>query len=118
MDIGVWMRSDVLAGKLEAQNAEQSWKMGRWPKGLTKKGEHRLFVASGGLWCGYFKISGEALFDPEDKRNAFTLLFDTPTWTPIAPTPVKRFTGFTYKVPSDAPSPAYLQSAHRKSLEA
>jgi len=94
VDIGVWMRADVLADKLEAQderNPEQAWNMGRWPQGLSTKGEHRLFVASGGVWCGYFKLSGEALFNPDDVRAPYALLFDTRTWTQIPPTPVKRF---------------------------
>lgn len=123
MDIGVWMRADVLAAKLEAQgreNPEQAWNMGRWPEGLSEKGEHRLFVASGDYWCGYFKISGDALFDSEDERTPFRLLFDTRTWTPIAPIPVKRFKGFTYRVPSDAPPPAHrpMLEAEVKKLEA
>lgn len=103
VDIGVWMNADVLADKLEAQderNPEQAWNMGRWPHGLSTTGEHRLFVASSGVWSGYFKLSGEALFNPDDARAPYALLFDTRTWTPIAPTPVNRFRGFTYKVPS------------------
>jgi hypothetical protein len=97
------MRADVLAEKLEAQdekNPEQAWNMGRWPHGLSEKGAHKLFVASDGFWCGYFELSGDALYNPEDERTPYTLLFDTRTWTAIPPTPVKRFWGFTYKVPA------------------
>jgi len=118
------MPADVLAEKLGADGArkpEQAWKLDRWPEGLSEKGEHRLFVASGDYWKGYFKISGDALFDPEDETAPFALLFDARTWTPIAPAPVKRFRGFTYKVPADAPPPARpprLPEAEVKKLEA
>jgi hypothetical protein len=115
VDLGVWMRADVLAEKLEAQdekNPEQAWNMGRWPTGLSEKGEHRLFVASDGYWCGYFKLSGEALYNPEDSRTPYTLLFDTRTWTTIQPTPVNRFRGFTYKVPAVPSSPAPARDRH------
>jgi hypothetical protein len=104
MDIGVWMSGPVLEHKLEAaseKNPEQTWNMGRWPNGLSEKGPHRLFVASEGIWRGYyFKLSGEALYNPEDERAPYALLFDTRTWTEVPPTDVKRFRGFTYNVPS------------------
>ena len=102
MDIGVWMSAEVLEHKLTAReehNTEQSWNLTRWPKGFTQEGEHRLYVASGGSWCGYFILSGEALFNPDDQSAPFTLLFDTQSWTLIPPTPAKRFRGFTYNVP-------------------
>ena len=105
MDIGVWMRPDVLAHKLEAQderNTEEAWNLGRWPTSLSEQGEHRLFVACNGTWRGYFKLSPDALYNPDDARTPYTILFDTRTWTEITPIPVKRFRGFTYKVPEDA----------------
>ncbi len=109
MDIGVWMSPAVLDHKLEAQtepNPEQAWNLSRWPKTGFPEGEkHKLFVACDGVWCGYFVLSGEALYNPEDERTPYTLLFDTRTWTEIDPVPVKRFRGFTYDVPGRSGPP-------------
>jgi len=102
MDIGVWMRAEVLADKLDARsesNSEQAWNLARWPTVLSEQGDHRLFVAVNGAWRGCFKISGEALYNPDDARTPCTLLFDTKTWTPMTPVAVHRFRGFTYDVP-------------------
>ncbi len=102
MDVGICMRPDVLEHKLEAQheeNPEQAWNMARWPNRLSEQGEHRLFVAAGGAWRGYFTLSPDALYNPDDPRVPFTLLFDSRTWTPIPRVPVKHFRGFTYNVP-------------------
>jgi hypothetical protein len=102
MDIGIWMAAATLEHKLEAReekNPEQTWNMSRWPTRLSQDGENRLFVASGGYWRGYFKLSDEVLYNPLD-RVKYTLIFDTRTWTEIPRTPVRRFRGFTYKVPS------------------
>jgi hypothetical protein len=102
------MSPDVLEDKLEArdgQKPEQAWNLARWPTGMTAEaGSNRLFIASGSFWRGYFKLSSEALYNPEDERTPYTLLFDTRTWTPIPKVPVKRFRGFTYKVPAVAPT--------------
>ncbi len=113
MDIGVWMRAEVLADKLQARqenNTEQAWNLSRWPTGFTEEAEHRLFVASKGAWQGYFTLSHEALFNPNDQAVPYTLLFDARTWTPIDSVPANRFRGFTYKVPNvnsdgSAPTP-------------
>lgn len=102
MDIGVWMSAGVLEDKLEAaegRHPEQAWNLARWPSGMAEGGEHRLFVASEGLWRGYFKLANDALYNPEDARTPYTILFDARSWTAIPPVPVKRFRGFTYKVP-------------------
>lgn len=102
MDIGVWMSAKTLADKLEARyepNTEQAWNLSRWPRRFSEEGEHRLFVAVNGAWRGYFTLSDEALYSPNDASVPFTLLFDTCSWTPIEPVAVKRFRGFTYKVP-------------------
>jgi len=107
MDIGVCMSAEVLADKLQARqedNTEQAWNLSRWPKRFTQDGEHRLFVASKGAWRGYFTLSGEALFSPNDLSTPYTLLFDTRTWTPILAVSAKRFRSFTYKVPSANPA--------------
>jgi hypothetical protein len=101
VDIGVWMRLEVLEHKLEAceeSNPEEAWNLGVWPSRLSEPGEHRLFVASGGAWRGYFKLSSEALYNPKD-ATPYTILFDTRTWKEIAPIPTKRFRGVTYRVP-------------------
>ena len=106
MDVGVWMRAEVLAHKLEAreeQNPEQAWNLSRWPSRLSEREQHRLFVASDGAWRGYFTLSAEGLYSPNDLSAAFTLLFDSRSWTPIEPVPVKHFRGFTYKVPDPVP---------------
>jgi hypothetical protein len=60
----------------------------------------------------YFRLADDALFNPRDLRVPYTLLFDTRTWTPIPPVPVRFFRGFTYDVPrlpaapDDSPTPA------------
>lgn len=103
MDIGIWMTPAVLSHKLDAQddkNPEQAWNLARWPQGFPPNADNRLFVACNGHWQGYFKLSSDALYNPEDKRTPYTLLFDTRTWTPVAPAPVKRFRGFSYSVPT------------------
>ncbi len=102
MDIGVWMPPAVLEAKLEQADTpkpEAAWNLARWPKGMTEGAGNRLFVASAGRWIGYFAISPEALYLPEDKRTPYVLLFDTSSWTPIPPSKVKRFRGFIYDVP-------------------
>ena len=110
MDIGVWMRAEVLADKLDARdesNPEQAWNLARWPTALSAPGHHRLFVAVNGAWRGYFKVAGDALYNPDDARTPYTLLFDTRTWTAIPPIHVRRFRGFTYDVPRlDTPNSA------------
>ena len=114
MDIGVWMRAEVLADKLQAQeedNTEQAWNLSRWPRGFTAEEENRLFVASEGAWRGYFILSSEALFSPNNLSAPYTLLLDTCSCTPIEPVPVKHFRGFTYKVPDTDPHPPRRDSA-------
>ncbi len=116
MDIGVCMRAEVLEHKLQAQNEtnpEQAWNLSRWPSRLTEEGEHRFFVAVNGVWRGYFKLSRDALYHPDDTRTPFSLLFDTCTWTPIDPVPVKRFRGFTYNVPPVASTETSLSLRSR-----
>ena len=102
MDIGVCMPAEVLEDKLQARlehNTEQAWNLSRWPTRFTEEGENHLFVAVNGVWLGYFTLSREALFNPNDQSVPFTLLFDTRSWIPIPPAPTKRFRGFTYNAP-------------------
>ena len=85
MDVGVWMRPEVLAHKLEARdedNHEQVWNLSRWPTRLSGEGKHRLFVASEGAWRGYFTLSLEALYSPNDASAAYALLFEHPNLDP------------------------------------
>jgi hypothetical protein len=106
VDIGVWMSRTTLREKLKQRgdrNPEAAWNLRRWPAGMAQ-GTNRLFVASDGAWVGYFKLSAEALYNPDDEAVPYTILFDTRTWTPIAPTPVKRFQGFSYAVPPLLPA--------------
>jgi hypothetical protein len=110
MDIGIWMQPEVLEHKLEARhekNTEQAWNLSRWPSGFKEGEETRLFVASRDAWRGHFKIT-DALYSRTDSRAQYTLLFDTSTWTPIRPLPVKRFRGFTKRVPKLMPDGTVL----------
>ena len=102
MVIGVCMSAKVLADKLQARkddNPEQAWNLSRWPTRFTEEGENHLYVAVDGVWRGYFTLSREALYNPNDQSVPFTLLFDTRSWVPIRPVPAKRFRGFTYNAP-------------------
>ena len=101
------MSRTVLREKLKLKgerNPEGAWNLRRWPEGF-RQGDNRLFVAADGMWAGYFKLSPEALYNPDDEAVPYTILFDTRTWTPIPHTPVKRFRGFTYEVPQLAVAP-------------
>ncbi len=102
MDIGVWMSPGVLEAKLEQADTskpEAAWNLARWPKGMDEEGPNRLFIACRGQWIGYFLMSGEALYCPEDEKAPYVLLFDSRSWTEIEPQPRTRFQGFTYEVP-------------------
>jgi hypothetical protein len=102
------MAAATLEHKLEAQdepNPEQTWNLSRWPTRLTGDETNRLFVAVNGKWRGYFILQDEVLFNPSDSAR-YTLIFDTRTWTCIPPTPVRRFRGFTYKVPTVSSTPS------------
>jgi hypothetical protein len=102
VDIGVRMTDAVLEHKLEAQeerNPAEAWNLARWPSGLEGDCEHRLFVAVGRKWRGYFRLAKEALYNPQD-RTPYMLLFDTRTWTAIPPTPAPIFAASPiYNVP-------------------
>ena len=109
MDIGVSMSPGVLEGKLEQADTsrpEAAWNLANWPSGLSVSQPNRLFVASNGWWVGFFLISSEMLYLPEDEKTPYALLFDTSSWQAIQPRRAKRFRGFTYDVPSLAPTTA------------
>ncbi len=101
VDIGVYTSLVTLEHKQEqardGKGREATWNMGRLPKDLGK-GEtpDRLFFACDGAWRGYFILSADVLYNPEDEKKPYSLIFDTTTWTPIAPVPVERFRGFRY----------------------
>ena len=108
MDIGIYMSAEVLEHKLEAQterNTEEAWNVRSVPKGLGQPGQvDRLFVACNGAWRGYFVLSSEVLWAPEDTKVSWTLLFDTKTWIPIKPMTVKRFRGIKNLYPGEIAS--------------
>jgi len=123
MDIGVWMSPGVLAHKLEARaerNTLATWNTKSVPgrRGQSCKVD-RLFVASRGAWRGYFVLSKEVLYTPEDAAAPFTLLFDTTTWTPIDPVPVSRFRGIRLlkRGPTEGPKDAPWNDTERSSKE-
>ena len=123
MDIGVWMSPGVHAHKLEARaerNTLVSWNTRSVPRGLGQSGDgDRLLVASRGAWRGYFVLSKEALWTPEDAPAPFTLLFDTTTWTPVDPVPVSRFRGIRLleRGPTERPKDTSWNYRDRSSRE-
>lgn len=100
MDLGVSMSADVLEDKLDCahdgKNPETVWNTKRVPTHLEPGWNNRLFVACGGSWRGYFPLSGEVLWSPEDERAPCGLIFDTRGWTRIVPVPIQRFRGWRY----------------------
>jgi hypothetical protein len=103
MDIGVEMSPAVFEHKLECahdgKSPEATWNTRRVPKELTPGWTNRLFVAVNGHWRGYFLLSGEVLWNPDDDVPC-SLIFDTRRWTPIELVPAPRFRGWTYVVPT------------------
>lgn len=100
MDLGVLMSSEVFEDKLECardgKSPEATWNTKRLPKGLTPGWTNRLFVAVGGAWRGYFPLSGEVLWNPDDEAAPYAMIFDTRGWTPIPLRPVARFRGWRH----------------------
>ena len=83
MDIGIQMGWEALEDELEEREnprrSEVTWSLTRLPK-LDDPGVNRLFVSVGGAWQGYFVIKNEVLWNPEDPRCPYALIFDTTTW--------------------------------------
>lgn len=100
MDIGVVMRPEVLEHKLEEGQErgrpESIWNTRNLPKQLTPGWTNRLFVACRGNWVGWFPLSGEVLWNPEDEGAPYGLVFLSAKWTRIAPVPAPRFRGWKY----------------------
>ena len=106
MDIGICMDAGTLESKLESRytkKPEEAWNLAKWPRGFSHDATvtNRLFVACDGYWVGYFHISPDMLYMPEDTKTPYVLLFDTRTWAPIPRLKAKRFRGFTYAVPRE-----------------
>lgn len=108
MDIGVYWSPSVLEHKLDRSDmpgrVEEVWNCRRLPQGLGKDpGGDRLFIASGGAWIGYFGLVPEVLYNPDDARCPYTLIFDAKSWTSLpGDVPCRRFRGWTYAVPDEA----------------
>lgn len=100
MDVGVAMSPEVLEEKLEyahdGKGSEGTWNTRRLPKSLEPGWKNRLFVACRGAWRGWFPLSGEVLWCPEDKTAPYALIFDARRWTRMAPVPTPRFRGWRY----------------------
>jgi hypothetical protein len=88
MDIGLYWSPAVLEHKLERIDlpgaVEEVWNCRTVSKGLGEtEGGDRLFVASSKRWRGFFRLIPEVLYNPEDKRCPYTLIFDVKSWTPL-----------------------------------
>jgi len=116
MDLGVTMGAEVLEDKLEDARErgrrEATWNTRRLPSRLTPGWTNRLWVASAGRWVGYFPLSGEVLWNPDDASAPYAIIFDASRWTPIRPTPTPRFRGWRYldSPPSSAAEPTHAPS--------
>ena len=115
MDLGVTMSPEVFDEKLEEGEDRHreiaTWNTRRLPTRLTPGWTNRLFVASAGVWQGYFELSGDVLWNPEDESAPYALIFNPRHWTPIAPVPVARFRGWRYLETPPSPTPQQATSA-------
>jgi hypothetical protein len=109
MDLGVTMSPEVFDEKLEEGEDRRreiaTWNTRRLPTRLTPGWTNRLFVASAGVWKGYFELSGDVLWNPEDESAPYALIFNPRHWTSIAPVPVARFRGWKYLETPPGPVP-------------
>lgn len=100
LDLGVRMGEEVLEDKLddarERGRREATWNTRRLPLRLTPGWSNRLYVASGDFWRGYFPLSGDVLWNPEDEGAPYALVFDALGWTRIHAVAVPRFRGWRY----------------------
>ncbi len=111
MDIGVTMGPEVLEDKLddvkERDRREAIWNTKNLPKRLTPGWTNRLFVACRARWVGWFPLSGDVLWNPEDEGAPYGLVFQAAKWTRITPLPAPRFRGWRYlEVAPDAAASA------------
>ena len=100
MDLGVRMRREVLADKLEdgqaGRHAVATWNTRRVPTRLTPGWTNRLFVACDGYWRGSFALSGDVLWNPQDAAAPYALIVDPRRWTRIAAVRSPHFRGWRY----------------------
>jgi hypothetical protein len=99
MDLGIVMRGEVLQDKRAAGRADRAvamWNTRRVPTRLTAGWTNRLYVACTGWWRGYFPLSGDVLWNPQDDTAPIALIFDPRRWTPIAAVSAPRFRGWRY----------------------
>ena len=80
VDIGIFTSTSVLAAKLEERcsdrKVEATWNMKRFPARMGKtKNPDRLFFAYQGYWRGYFLLTPEVLFNPDDEDKPYSLIF-------------------------------------------
>jgi len=100
VDMGVTMSPEVLEDKLEeareGKHREATWNTKRPPTRLTPGWTNRLYVACRGYWRGYFPLSGDVLWNPQDEVAPVAMLFDASRWTRIKPVEAPRFRGWRY----------------------
>jgi hypothetical protein len=103
VDLGISMSGTILGEKLE-EAEERGHQIGTWntrrlPTRLTPGWTNRLFVASGGMWIGYFPLSGDVMWNPEDEQAPYAIIFDPRRWKEIEPQAAPRFRGWRYLDP-------------------
>jgi hypothetical protein len=104
VNLGVWMSRAVLAHKRDAgTHATQAWNMKTLPDEFSHSpAPHRLFVAAGGQWRGFFVLQPWVDHNPRDTTCPWTLVFDANTWAAVPPQPAPprdRILGYTLDVP-------------------
>lgn len=114
MDLGIVMRGEVLQDKRadgRAGRAVATWNTRRLPTRLTPGWTNRLFVACAGSWRGYFPLSGDVLWNPQDETAPYALIFDPRRWTPVTAVPAPPFRGWRYL---DSPPGGETTSSHQR----
>jgi hypothetical protein len=86
---------EALIGRIEGLTEKLHQR--RLPKELGKGVEpDRLYFATSRHWRGYFILSHDILWNPDDEERPYTLIFDAASWRDIEPIPVRKFRGFRY----------------------
>jgi hypothetical protein len=71
-------------------------------------------VACAGVWRGYFPLSGDILWNPQDETAPYAIIFDPRRWTPIPAARAPLFRGWRYlDVPPGSEAVASAQPAER-----
>jgi len=109
VDLAVTMNPAVLEDKLEdAQDGRRVlavWNTKRLPKKLTPGWTNRLFVAAAGRWRGFFPLSGDLLWNPDDETAPYGLVFNARVFRRLPPVPVAGFRGWKYLEDGEFPLP-------------